>query len=38
MLASSGIAPRNEWIADDPVTPDIIEDQQNAIGAAGDFA
>jgi hypothetical protein len=36
MLASVGIAPKNGWIADYPVTPDIIGELQNAIGAAAD--
>jgi len=36
MLASLGIAPKNGWIADYPVTPDIIGELQNAIGAAAD--
>jgi len=36
MLASVGIAPRNGWIADYPLTPDIIGELQNAIGAAVD--
>ena len=36
MLASVGIAPQNGWIADSPVTPDIIEELQNAIAAAAD--
>ena len=36
MLTSSGIAPRNGWIADYPVTPDIIGELQNAIGEAAD--
>ena len=35
-LAQIGIAPRNGWIADYPVTPDIIGELQNAIGAAAD--
>jgi hypothetical protein len=35
-LASIGIAPRNGWIADYPVTPDVIGELQNAIGAAVD--
>ncbi len=35
-LAQIGIAPRNGWIADYPVTPDIIGELQNAIGAAVD--
>ena len=36
MLASLGIAPQKGWIADYPVTPDIIEELQNAIGVAAD--
>jgi hypothetical protein len=36
MLTSIGIQPRNGWIADYPVTPDIIGELQNAIGAAAD--
>jgi hypothetical protein len=36
ILASAGIAPRNGWIADYPVTPDIIGELQNAIGEAAD--
>jgi hypothetical protein len=35
-LAQIGIAPRNGWIADYPVTPDVIGELQNAIGAAAD--
>ena len=35
-LASIGIAPRNGWIADYPVTSDVIGELQNAIGAAVD--
>ncbi len=35
-LASIDIAPRNGWIADYPVTPDVIGELQNAIGAAVD--
>jgi hypothetical protein len=35
-LASMGIAPRNGWIADYPVTSDILGELQNAIGAAVD--
>jgi len=35
-LASMGIAPRNGWIADYPVTPDIIGEVRNAIGVALD--
>jgi hypothetical protein len=36
MLASTGIAPRNGWIADYPVTPDIIGELQDAVGEAVD--
>ena len=36
MLGSSGIAPKNGWIADYPVTPDIIGELQNTVGAAAD--
>jgi hypothetical protein len=36
MLASVGIAPKNGWIADYPVTPDVIGELQNAIGTAVD--
>ena len=36
MLASVGIAPRNGWIADYPLTPDIIGELRNAIGMALD--
>ena len=35
-LAQIGIVPRNGWIADYPVTPDIIGELQNAIAAAAD--
>ena len=35
-LASSGIAPKNGWIADYPVTPDIIGELQKAINDAAD--
>jgi hypothetical protein len=34
MLTSAGIAPKNGWIADYPVTPDIIGELQSAIGEA----
>ncbi|MBM4340809.1 MAG: hypothetical protein FJ110_14865 [Deltaproteobacteria bacterium] len=37
ILSSSGIAPKNGWIADYPVTPDIIGELQNAIGRAADL-
>jgi len=36
MLALVGIAPKNGWIADHPVTPDIIGELHNAIAAAAD--
>jgi hypothetical protein len=36
LLASAGIAPRNGWIADYPMTPDIIVELQDSIGAAVD--
>jgi hypothetical protein len=36
MLASIGIAPQNGWIADYPVTPDIIGELEQAIGEAAD--
>jgi len=36
MLALVGIAPKNGWIADYPVTPDIIRELQNAIAMAAD--
>jgi hypothetical protein len=36
ILASVGIAPKNGWIADYPVTPDIVGELQNAIGTAAD--
>ncbi|HSB06643.1 MAG TPA: hypothetical protein VLK23_15790 [Thermodesulfobacteriota bacterium] len=36
MLTSVGIAPRNGWIADYPVTPDIIGELETAIGEAAD--
>jgi len=36
ILASLGIAPQKGWIADYPVTPDIIEELHNAVGAAAD--
>jgi hypothetical protein len=35
-LGELGITPRNGWIADYPVTPDIIGELQNAVGAAAD--
>jgi hypothetical protein len=36
ILGSVGIAPRNGWIADYPVTPDIIGELQGAVGEAAD--
>ena len=38
MLASVGIAPKNGWIADYPVTPDIVGELQIATGEAADAA
>lgn len=35
-LADAGISPRNGWIADYPVTPDIIGELQQAVGSAAD--
>jgi hypothetical protein len=35
-LASLGIAPRNVWISDDPVTPDVIADLEAATRNAAD--
>jgi hypothetical protein len=37
MLSSVGITPRNGWVADYPVTPDIIGELQKAVMAAADF-
>ena len=36
ILTSSGIAPRNGWISDYPVTPDVIAEIQQAISDAAD--
>ena len=36
MLAAVGITPRNGWIADYPVTPDVSGELQAAVGAAAD--
>jgi hypothetical protein len=36
LLASSGIAPKNGWIADYPVTPDVLGDLQDAVAVASD--
>jgi hypothetical protein len=35
-LASLGIVPKNGWIADYPVTPDVLIELQGALGAAAD--
>ena len=35
-LGEAGIAPRNGWIADYPVTPDIVGELQKSVGAAAD--
>jgi len=35
-LASLGIAPKNGWIADYPLTPNIIRELRNAVGEASD--
>jgi hypothetical protein len=36
MLASAGIAPKNGWTADYPMTPDVIGELERAIGEAAD--
>jgi len=36
MLAGVGVAPRNGWIADYPVTPDIVGELQSAVSDAAD--
>jgi hypothetical protein len=36
ILGSAGIAPRNGWIADYPVTPDILSEIRNSIDGAAD--
>ena len=36
MLASAGIAPKNGWISDYPVTPDILGELQEALAVAAD--
>jgi hypothetical protein len=36
MLASAGIAPKNGWISDYPVTPDILGELEDAVAAAAD--
>jgi hypothetical protein len=35
-LASLGIAPKNGWIADYPLTPNVIEELRNGVAAAAD--
>ena len=35
-LASAGISPKNGWIADYPMTPDIVGELENAVGTAAD--
>jgi len=35
-LASVGIAPKNGWIEDDPMMPNIIGELRNAVGEAAD--
>ena len=36
MLASAGIGPKNGWISDYPITPDILGELQDAVAAAAD--
>jgi hypothetical protein len=36
LLSEAGISPRNGWIADYPLTPDIVGELQNSIGEAAD--
>ena len=36
LLASAGIAPKNGWIADYPVTPDVLGELHKAVAAAAD--
>jgi hypothetical protein len=36
LLASAGIAPKNGWISDYPVTPDILGELQDAVSATAD--
>ncbi len=36
MLASVGVLPKNGWIADYPLTPNVIAELENAIGEAAD--
>jgi hypothetical protein len=35
-LTSAGIAPRNGWVGDYPVTPDVVIELRNAVGRAAD--
>jgi hypothetical protein len=36
MMTSAGIAPKNGWLADYPVTPDIVGELQDAVASAAD--
>jgi len=36
LLASAGIAPKNGWISDYPITPDILGELEDAVAAAAD--
>jgi hypothetical protein len=36
MMTAAGIAPKNGWVADYPVTPDIVGEIQDAVAAAAD--
>ncbi len=36
LLAAAGVAPRNGWVADYPVTPDIVGELQTAVAAAAE--
>jgi hypothetical protein len=36
MLAAAGIAPKNGWISDYPITPDILGELEDALAAAAD--
>ena len=36
MLSSTGISPKNGWISDYPITPDIMGELQDAVGGAAD--
>src|SRR5512140_2526433 len=35
-LTSAGIAPRNGWVGDYPVTPDVVIELRNAVGSAAE--